>query len=359
MLVKDGTLYAIHYTGVLALNLSEQRQFNPNVVISKTTISGKDYLLNKTIEIESGNDVITLDLASLDHRPGLNKKFQYRINNSDWLLINNNQLTLTGLASGNYHIEIMATNSLGQWSDIKAFTEIHVAYPWYWTLELRIIYAITLLFIVLLTAWLLYLRARSIKHIHALLKADMRSYGKTMKVLQHNLQLAATSLANNDLKQGKQLIDNSLLELQESVRDLEPDNLEGKSLAIAIPFLADYVKSKYQVSLHFTLDDKSDSLRYELKADIYKVIFEALTSAIFKTNADNFQLTLQEVKQKLWLTISSDNDCFSQLDSKVKFDLASYTVRQISIKHQGSLNTFDNDDGGSQLLISFPLMSLN
>ncbi len=32
-------------------------------------------LLNKTIEIESGNDVITLDLSSLDHRPGLNKNF--------------------------------------------------------------------------------------------------------------------------------------------------------------------------------------------------------------------------------------------------------------------------------------------
>jgi len=359
MLVKDGILYAIHYSGILALDLTEQKQFNPHVVISKTTISGKAFLLNKTIEIGSSNDVITLDLASLDHRPGLNKKFQYRINNNDWQLMNNNQLTLTGLASGNYHVEIMATNSLGQWSNNKAYTEINVAPPWYWTVELRIIYAITFLFITLLTAWLLYLRAKSIKHIHTLLKDDMRSYGKTMKVLQHNLQLAATSLTNNDLEQGKKLIDNSLLELQESVRDQEPDNLEGKSLAIAIPFLADYVKSKYQVSLHFTLDDKADSFSYELKADIYKVIFEALTSAIFKTNADNFQLTLQEVKQKLWLTISSDNDCFSQLDSKIKFDLASYTIRQITIKHQASLNTFDNDDGGSQLLISFPLMSLN
>ena len=36
MLVKDNTLYAIHYSGVLALNLLEQKQFNPNVIISKT-----------------------------------------------------------------------------------------------------------------------------------------------------------------------------------------------------------------------------------------------------------------------------------------------------------------------------------
>jgi len=359
MLVKDNTLYAIHYSGVLALNLSEQKQFNPNVVISKTTISGKAYLLNKTIEIDSGNDVITLDLASLDHRPGLNKKFQYRINNNNWQLMNNNQLTLTGLASGGYSIEIMATNSLGQWSNIKAYTEIHVAYPWYWTIEIRILYGIFILFIILLSAWLLYLRTKSIKHIHNLLKDDMRNYGRTMKTIQRNLHSAATSLEKNEVAQGKQLIEKSLLELKDKINSQEPDNLEGKSLTIAIAFLSDYVKTKYQANLHFTLDNKVDTFNYELRADIYKLIFEALTTAIFKTKAEDFQLTLQEVKHKLWLTISSDNDCFNQLDSKINFDLASYTIRQITTKHQASLNTFDNDDGSSQLVISFPLMSLN
>ncbi len=359
MLVKDNILYAIHYSGILALDLSEKKQFNPNVVISKTTISGKAFLLNKTIEIESGNDVITLDLASLDHRPGLNKKFKYRINNSKWLLMNNNQLTLTGLASGDYNVEIMATNSLGQWSNVKAYTEINVASPWYWTVELRIIYSVLILFILLLTAWLLYLRTKSINHIHNLLKDDMKNCGKTMKIIQRNLHFAATSLANNELEQGKQLIEKSLLELKDNISSKEPDNLEGKSLALAIPFLADYVKSKYQIKLHFTLDDKADTCNYELRADVYKVIFEALMSAIFKSKSEIFHLTLQEVKNKLWLTITSEYDCFSQLDSKISFDLASYTVRQIVNKHQASLNTFDNDDGSSQLVISFPLMSLN
>jgi len=359
MLVKDETLYAIHYGGVLAINLSEQRPFSPNVIISKTTISGRSYLLNKAINIASGNDVITLDLASLDYRPGLAKQYQYRINNSHWQQISNNQLTLTGLASGDYSIEIMATNSLGQWSSIRAYTEINVASPWYWTVELRIIYSVFFLFILLLSAWLLYLRTKSINHIHNLLKDDMRNYGKTMKIVQRNLHFAATSLENDDLEQGKQLINKSLLELKENISSQEPDNLEGKPLSIAIPFLADYVKSKYQIKLHFTLDDKVDTLSYELRSDVYKVIFEALISAIFKSKSENFNLTLQEVKNKLWLTITSEHDCFSLLDSKVNFDLAGYTVRQIVNKHQASLNTFDNDDGSSQLVISFPLMSLN
>lgn len=359
MLVKDNTLYAIHYSGVLALSLSEQEQFNPNVIISKTTISGKAYLLNKTIKVESGNDVITLDLASLDYRPGLAKKYQYRINNSQWQQMSNNQLTLTGLASGHYNVEIMATNSLGQWSDVKAYTEIDVAYPWYWTFELKILYTMVALFIVLLTSWLLFLRTKSIKKIHNLLKDDMRNCDRVMKTIQRNLQLTSTSLANSEVEQSKQLIEKSLLVLKESFDSQEPDTLAGKNLAVAIPFLADYIHNKYEVKLHCTLDDKIDSLNYELRSDIYKVIFEALMSAIFKSEAQNFSLSLQEVKKKLWLTINSDNDSFNQLDSKIHFDLASYTIRQITSKHHASLNTFDNDDGSSQLVISFPLMPLN
>ena len=253
----------------------------------------------------------------------------------------------------------MATNSLGQWSDKKAYTEINVAYPWYWTIELRIIYIISVLFIVLLTAWLLYLRTKSIKHIHNLLKDDMRNYGKLMNTIQRNLLLTSSSLANNELEQSKLLIEKSLLVLKEKITAQEPDNLAGKTLGIAIPFLADYVHSKYEVKLHYTLDDKVDDLNYELRANVYKVIFEALMSAIFKSEVKNFSLTLQEVKQKLWLTVNSDNDSFSQLNSKVNFDLASYTIRQITTKHHASLNTFDNDDGSSQLVISFPLMTLN
>jgi ligand-binding sensor domain-containing protein len=359
MVVKNNTLYSIHYSGILALKLLKQTPFNPNVIISKTTISGNAYLLNKTIEIESGNDVITLDLASLDYRPGLAKKYQYRINNSAWQKMSNNQLTLTGLASGHYHVEVMATNSLGQWSDIKAYTEIDVAYPWYWTVELRVFYVILLLFILLLSAWLLYLRTKSINHIHHLLKDDMRNYGRLMKTIQRNLQLTSTSLANNELAQGKQLVEKSLLVLKETIQSQEPDNLAGKSLELAIPFFADYIHSKYEVKLHFTIDDTVDSLNYELRADVYKVIFEAIMSAVFKSEAKSFSLTLKEVKQKLWLTVNSDNDSFNQLNSKINFDLASYTIRQICTKHHASLNTFENDDNSSQLVISFPLMALN
>jgi ligand-binding sensor domain-containing protein len=358
-LMHNDILYSSHYGGILELDLTKKPIFNPKVVISETTISGESYLLNKTIKVAGSNDLITLDLASLDYRPGLAKKYKYRINDNKWQPISGAQLTLTGLASGDYNIEIMATNSLGQWSDIKAYTEINVAYPWYWTIELKILYSIITLFIILLSAWLLFLRTKSIKNIHNLLKDDMKNCGRIMKTIQRNLQLTSTSLSSNEIEHSKQLIEKSLLMLKESLDSQEPDSLAGKDLSVAVPFLANYIQSKYDVKLHCTLDDKVDGLNYELKSDVYKVIFEALISAIFKSEAQNFNLTLKEVKKKLWLSINSDNDSFNQLNSRINFDLASYTIRQITNKHHASLNTFDNDDGSSQLVISFPLMALN
>ena len=127
----DNTVYIAHYGGVVSMPLHEVSHFDSDVFISKTTVSGVSFLLNKEININSSNDVIQLNLASLDYRSGQNKQFKYQINDDIWHPINSNQLTLTGLASGSYYLTIMGTNSLGQWSKNQAFTQIHVAYPWY------------------------------------------------------------------------------------------------------------------------------------------------------------------------------------------------------------------------------------
>ena len=359
LLVKSNTLYAIHYGGILALELTKRSVFNPAVVISNTTISGQSYLLNKTIEVASGNDVITLDLASLDYRPGLAKKYQYRINNNTWQKINNNQLTLTGLASGEYYIEIMATNSLGQWSNKRAYTEIKVAYPWYWTIRMRILYFVSLIGGLIFSIWLLYLRNKSIGYVHFMLKNDIKSCGNTMLHIHRNLELSLKLLAEQKNIESSKIIKNCITELDAKVRSKEPDNLSGKSLTFAIPFLADFIFDKYQVRVSHTIELKKNELNYELQADIYKIIFEAITATLLKSEAKKYKISLQEVKNKIWLTISDDCKGFNGFDSRVNFDIASYTIRQIINKNNASLNVFSEGEQGSQLVISIPLMNIN
>ena len=362
VLLND-TVYAPHYGGVLEIPLTNKSKFSPKVYISKTTVSGQSYLQNKAIKVKSPNDVITLELASLDYRPGQEKDFKYQINGGSWNPVNGNQLTLTGLASGMYHIEIMATNSLGQWSTNKAFTEISVAYPWYWTPQIRIIYAVTFAGFIFMVFWLLYLRAKSIKHIHQVLSSDIKNRGKVALTISQNLNFAIELLGRDrqeseEKLQATKLLQQSIKELNSNLKTTEPDSLYGNSLGVALPFFCDYIHKKYHINVQSKLTIDEASLSYELQSDIYKITYEAITSAILNGDGRNFAIKIQEVKNKIWLTINDDGNSFTQFNNKINFDMAMYYIRQIANKYNATVNTYDENEAGSQLAISIPLMDI-
>ncbi|MDX2370494.1 MAG: hypothetical protein QNK36_19170 [Colwellia sp.] len=354
LLYNDSILIA-NSKGILELPKTTPLPFHPKLYISKTTVSGESYLLNKTINIASGNDVITLGLASLDYRPGATKQYRYTLNGNTWHQISGNQLTLTGLASGNYHIEIMATNSLGQWSNYKAYTEISVAFPWYWTPQMRLVYAVALLCIVCLSAWLVYLRSQSIRHIHNILQSDINNYGKSSLQVKRNLTVALALLTENEINKSKTLLQQCVDELNDQQKSPEPNSLNGNLLTIAIPFLAEYLQRKYQTKLSFQFEINENELEYELLADLYRVVYEAITSAIIKGSGRNFKVVIQKVKNKIWLNISDDSQSFINFNSKINVDISMYFIRQIANKHKGSINTFNEQGNGSQLVLSLPI----
>ncbi len=354
--ILNNTAYIGHYGGILELPLSNNKKFNPKVYISKTQVSGQVTLLNKSINVQSPNDVITLELASLDYRSGQDKEYKYQINNGLWHQVNGDSLTLTGLSSGQYNIEIMATNSLGQWSDIKAYTEINVAYPWYWTPQIRVLYTVAIICIILLIFWLLYLRSQSISHIHQLLKADLHSRGKTALNVSRNLNLALDFI-ESDKGKSKIILQQCIDELNKNDTNTAPDSLYGNSLLTTLPFLCEYVHKKYHVNLKSQIEIDEKQLSYEMQADIYKIIYEAIISAILNSNGRNFKISMQEFKGKLWLTINDDSHSFANYNNKINFDMAMYYIRQIAAKYKASVNTFDEQDSGSQLVISIPIIN--
>ena len=355
--IFQDALFIANSSGILQLSRTTTPIFHPKVYISKTTISGKSYLLNKAINIKSGNDVITLDLASLDYRLGLEKQYRYTLNGNEWHQINGNQLTLTGLASGDYHIEIMATNSLGQWSKNKAYTEISVAFPWYWTPQIRLVYGVSLLGIIFLSAWLLFLRSKSISHIHNILQSDINNYGKTSMQVKRNLNAALALITENELSKGKLLLQQCVDDLNKQQKSPEPNSLDGNTLTEAVPFLAQYLQHKYQVKLLFQLEFNENDLNYELQADLYRVIFEAINSAILNGSGRSFKVVLQKFKNKIWLNISDDNQSFIHFNSKVNFDISMYYIRKIASKHNGTINTFNEQGNASQLVLSLPIQN--
>ncbi|WP_448567450.1 hypothetical protein [Thalassotalea ganghwensis] len=364
----DDNIYIGHFGGVVKIPISQPTAFDANIIVSKVTVSGQSTVLNKVINIDSANDVVQLDLASLDYRPGIAKQFKYQINKGLWYPVSGNQLNLTGLASGSYYINIKGTNSLGQWSNHQTFAEIHVAYPWYWTPRIRVLYAVFLIGFISLVLWLLYLRGRSISHIHALLANDIKTKGKAVLNVQKNLSNLLTLwhqciddndklLANKD--KVSSLIEKSIEELHGSSYAKTPDGLYGKTLSVALPYLIDYAEKKYHVKIHYTNDIDESTLSYELQSDIYTMLYHAITSAVLNGNGRVFNISIKEFKQKIWLTISDDEGSFTNYKSKINFDMAMYFIRQIANKYKASVNVFEERPTGSQLVISVPLMTLS
>ena len=123
--------------------------------------------------------------------------------------------------------------------------------------------------------------------------------------------------------------------------------------------MGEYLQKKYNIEIVTKTEIDENNLAYELQADVYKMIYEGLTTAIINGNGHCFTVNLQEFKNKVWLTISDDENSFISFKSKVKFDMSMYYIRQIANKYSASVNTFDEHENGSQLVISIPLMSIS
>lgn len=350
-------IYIWHYGGLLEVTHQNNQTTHVPITISKTTVSGQAYINKPEVNLDSASELVSFELASLDFRDSTGKQFQYRVNNKVWNDVIGNVITFTGLSSGEYDIEIRGTNSLGQWSERQAFAKISVAYPWYWTPKIRILYIVTLICIFALVAWLLYLRAQSIRSIYLLLKQELQTKGQRSLSTSRDLTLALNLLNENNINEAKNLLNQSLEQIKQHSNGEIPDSLYGRPLAVGLPYFADYINKKYHIKVHQEINFDVSTLDYELQANLYKIIYEAITCAILTCDGRQFDVSIREFKDKLWLTITDDQHSFSQFSSRITFNISMFTIRQITNQYQASLNTFSpTDTKGSQLVISFPMM---
>jgi len=369
----NNKVYVGHYGGVIEVPLKAKDTVHAKIFISKTITSGKAELLSTAINIDSPNDLVTLQLASLDFRPGQEKKYKYQINGSHWNDINGSQLTLTELSSGEYHIEIMGTNSLGQWSDFKAYADINVSYPWYWHPNSQIFYATIMTSLIIITFWLLYLRSRSISRIHKTLSDELNSHSQSTSIIRRKLlkiqSLIEPSIESQTADKSsnteatspyvQSLIRECLDELSTQNSHAAPSSLSGSSLTVALPYLVDYFHHQYHVLLTLHLNIEDSEANYAIQSAIYRIIYEAILAAITNGNGGVFEVHVNRTSEKIWLKITNNEQSFAQFNSKINFDMAMYYIRQVANKFNATFHTYDNQEHGSEIILSIPLRKIS
>ncbi|QOL24505.1 hypothetical protein LP316_09015 [Thalassotalea sp. LPB0316] len=348
-------IFAWHTKGLIEVDHKQKNFYNAKIKISKTAVSGQQSLNSSVINVGSNKDVITLDLASLDYRANTNKQFKYRLNDNVWTKVSGNQITLAGLSSGDYTLEVMGTNSLGQWSNYVAYTNIHMAYPWYWTPQIRIIYLLLLLALMVLSLWLIYTRARSISSVYKVLDEDLKNRGLLSDHLERNINVAIRLLNQGEQTKASKLLSEAASIIADNKTNVAPSSLNHQSLSGGIEYLVDFWQEKYSVKVRTQIDFDIDNLEQQLQQSIYRIIYSAIDSAIAHSKSNNFMVSIKRFNQKLWLRIEDDNDYFDGFDSKIDFNMAMYTIRKIAARHQAKINTYRTSDNTSQLGISFNL----
>lgn len=351
--VTKNAIYAWHAMGYVKVNYRNTPYYNAKIKITRTNISGNEQLNNRIISLNSTKDVVSLYLASLDFRSNANKHFKYRINDNVWVDVTGNQLTLAGLSSGNYTIEVMGTNSLGQWSNYIEYTNINVAFPWYWTPQIRVIYLVLVICFVSLSLWLIYLRTKSISSVYKVLDDDLKTRGLLANNIERNINVSLRLLKEGEHDKAVKLLSESASLIATNQMNAEPSTLHNHSLSGGIDYLVDYWLEHYSVRVVTNIDYDVDQLSQKLQQSIYRIIYAAIDSAISHSRSVSFSVSIKPFNQKLWLTIEDSNDYFTGFDSKVNFNIAMYTIRKIALKHNATINAYKTQSDHSQLTLSF------
>lgn len=159
----------IKYSGTLPnLEFEDFKIFNKSILpedVINNRVLLKDRLEDSVeIELKHNENVFSIELTSLHFSNPENHKLRYRLMpiNNDWIEVNSNQKTIqyNGLQSGNYELEVMASDASRNWTKPKKI-KINIL-PIFWKTNLA--YSLYILFIILT----IYLVGRVIFKIQSL-----------------------------------------------------------------------------------------------------------------------------------------------------------------------------------------------
>lgn len=107
---------------ILKPNVIENNIISPKIHFNSIYVNGEkvDDLNNKSINYKE--NFITIDLFTNIYSDMQTVDFYYRINNDDWKLMSNNEITLSNLADKKYTIDFVAKNFNGKHSEPKTIS---------------------------------------------------------------------------------------------------------------------------------------------------------------------------------------------------------------------------------------------
>lgn len=131
--IENDTLYAATSNGVSYFPASLIMPAN-NIPVYITSIAignEKNYAVKESYRLRYSQNNIRIEMAGVDFGglPGI--RYQYRVNEGDWIYTDENFISFPELAPGNYSVEIKAIRRDGQASERSALITFHINTPFW------------------------------------------------------------------------------------------------------------------------------------------------------------------------------------------------------------------------------------
>lgn len=295
-------------------------------------------------------DWLNVALTRVAYSKSSNYRYQYSLNDSEWLELKSSMLQLTGLPGGEHQLKFREVN--GEESSGFQTVSFNVATPWYKTKTALTAYVIALLLLVALGCTYLYLWVQS---FHRVFRKNQTQFQKE-KVSEAFLHLnAGKTLCGGDAT----MVTEGLVKLEKSIQLLEPvahcnASLGSNQLLPALDFLQIQTSLQTKVKVKFDINLGDFKLDKQLERDIYSVIYHGVKNSIEHSSGKQCFVYLYRCKNNIIISVEDDGvGC--GFYNKIHFGVGFYTMKQIAKAYDTKLKV--SSKSGTNLEITLPIVT--
>lgn len=347
LITRDKKIIAASDSAILEIEESKPVSPHTPAISFIETEAGHHFDHSKTLNVK---DWVNIALTRVDYSNTPLYKFQYSLNNNEWLDLKTNMLQLTGLPGGEYKLKFREV-SRDESSDAQTIT-FKVLTPWYKSKGALMLYVISLITLIALGCTFIYLWVQS---FHRVFRKNQRQFQKD-KISEAFLYLnAGKSLCGGN----PTMVTEGLVKLEKSIQLLEPvahcnASLGSNKLLSALDFLQIQTSLQTRVKVLFDINLGDIKLDKQLERDIYSVIYHGVQNSIEHSLGKQCCVYLYRCKNDIIINIEDDGIGFSFF-KQLHFGVGFYTMKQIAKAYETKLKI--SSKNGTSLEITLPIKS--
>lgn len=339
----------------------------PPVAITSFTVFNKEtdkqeYISpTREIILDYRRNFFSIEFNALDMAPVQKHQYAYMLEGIDngWVYSGNRNIAYyTDLHHGDFRFMVKASNSDGIWSEPVSL-QVTILPAWYNTFWIKLAGLFTIFGIGIIVARLRFWHLLEIERIRLNIARDLHdemgsnlssiSVDSQQLMLQNKKDSKGFELASDIFKTTNETI--------ESIRDIiwfiNPKNDGGDNLLFKMREKAATMLAGIKWTFEVTEGLRLDSVRLEVRRNIYLIYKETLTNVIRHSEADTCNIIIDKNLNTLQLSICDNGIGFDISENKHQGGLTNIFYRAEKINAE--VNISGNKDRGTCMILKIPV----